>query len=44
MYVSSGSACTEHNSQTPMDPRAIAAQYNRVARMVSYGSSVATWP
>lgn len=33
MYVSSGSACTERNSQTPMDPRAIAAQYNRVARV-----------
>jgi hypothetical protein len=33
MYVSSGSACTEKNSQTPMDPRAITAQNNRVARM-----------
>jgi hypothetical protein len=33
MYVSSGSACTERNSQTPMDPRAIARQDARVARM-----------
>ena len=33
MYVSSGSACTERNSQTPMDPRAIALQNARVARM-----------
>src|SRR5580692_7939674 len=33
MYVSSGSACTEPNSQTPMSPAAIARQDARVARM-----------
>jgi hypothetical protein len=33
MYVSSGSACTERNSQTPMDPAAITRQNNRIARM-----------
>lgn len=32
-YVSSGAACTERNSQTPMSPAAIAAQNARVARM-----------
>lgn len=33
MYVSSGSACTEKNSQTPMDPRAVTAQDRRIARI-----------
>ncbi len=33
MYVPNGSACTENNSQTPMDPSAITAQNWRVARV-----------